>query len=205
MTNSFFSRKQNFFDLWASNYDFPLISPFYQAVHKRMLVYADIPADGHVLDLGCGTGKLFQRLGELYPQLTGMGLDLSPKMIDQAKAKNKYSDRLDFTVGNAEEQPFPGDTFDAVFNTISFLHYPNPEKVLAEVERVLKPKGKFYLADFAQGELLLLQGANVPLSPGGVHFYSRDERTEMGNNVGLATVAHHYLMFGVVLTIWQKP
>ena len=203
MSDSFFDSKKNFFDLWAPNYDFPLISPFYQAVHKRMLTYADFPPDGHVLDLGCGTGKLFERLGKRYPQLTGMGLDLSPKMIAQAKAKNKYSDRLDFIVGNAEEQPFPGDTFDAVFNTISFLHYPHPEKVLAEVERVLKPKGQFYLADFGKGELL--PTGNIPFSPGGIRFYSRDERTQMGNQVGLVTLAHHYLMFGVLLTIWQKP
>lgn len=203
MTNSFFERKQNFFDLWAPNYDIIFTSPFYQAVHIRMLTYANLPHNGHILDLGCGTGKLFQRLGKLYPHLTGMGLDLSPQMIAEAKAKNKYSDRLDFILGNAEEQPFPENSFDAVFNTISFLHYPHPEKVLAEVERVLKPNGKFYLADFAKGELL--QGGSFPFSPGGLRFYSRDERKEMGKKVALITLAHHYLMFGVVLTIWQKP
>lgn len=203
MSKTFFDQKQSFFDRWALNYDIILTTPFYQAVHKRMLTYVDIPAAGYVLDLGCGTGKLFKRLGKLYPQLKGSGLDLSPEMIAQAQTKNIHGDRFRFTLGNAEAQPFADNTFDAVFNTISFLHYPNPKTVLAEVQRVLKPGGRFYLADFGKGELI--QGQAVPFSPGGVCFYSRAERTKMGEQVGLEMVAHHYLMFGVLLTIWQKP
>lgn len=203
MNSSFFSLKQNFFDRWAPYYDIFLTTPFYQAVHKRMLVYADFPANSHVLDLGCGTGKLLKRLGKLYLQLTGIGLDLSPEMIALAKAKNIYEDRLTFTLGNAEEQPFDDNTFDATFNTISFLHYLHPKKVLAEVQRTLKPGGKFYLADYGKGEFIL--GGSFPFSPGGLRFYSRTERREMGNQVGLELIAHDYLMFGVLLTSWQKP
>ncbi|NJN73300.1 MAG: class I SAM-dependent methyltransferase [Limnothrix sp. RL_2_0] len=203
MSNNFFDRKQGFFDRWAPNYDIIFTTPFYQAVHKRMLTYADFPADGYVLDLGCGTGKLFQRLGKLYPKLTGTGLDLSPEMIAQAQTKNIHGDRFHFSLGNAEAQPFRDNTFDVAFNTISFLHYPNPETVLTEVWRVLKPGGKFYLADFGKGELI--QGQAVPFSPGGIRFYSRDERTKMGDQVNFFMMAHHYLMFGVLLTIWQKP
>ena len=198
----FFERKQNFFDRWAPNYDIIFTTPFYQAVHKRMLEYTDFPEDSHVLDLGCGTGKLFKRLGRLYPKLTGVGLDLSSEMLRQARANNQWGDRLTFKQGNAESQPFEENTFDAAFNTISFLHYQNPQKVLEEIARVLKPGGKFYLADYGKGELF--QGSGTPFSPGGIRFYSRQERTEMGKNVGLKTVTHEYLMFGVLLTIWQK-
>ncbi len=203
MGDRLFERKQTFFDRWAPNYDILLTTPFYQAVHKRMLEYTDFPEDGYVLDLGCGTGKLFKRLGRLFPELTGRGLDLSPEMLRQANAKNIWGDRFTFTLGNAESQPFDENTFDAAFNTISFLHYPNPQKVLGEIARVLKPEGKFYLADYGKGELF--QGSGSPFSPGGIRFYSRQERTEMGNAVGLETIAHEYLMFGVLLTIWQKP
>lgn len=202
MSEQFFQRKQTFFDRWARNYDILLTTPFYQAFHKRLLTYADFPRDGHVLDLGCGTGKLFKRLGKLYPELTGVGLDLSPEMLAQAQRKNIHGDRLSFVQGNAEAQPFPENTFDAAFNTISFLHYLHPETVLEEVQRVLKPGGQFYLADYGKGELC--QGDGFPFSPGGLRFYSRTERTAMGKRVGLETVAHHYLMFGVLLTIFQK-
>lgn len=203
MGDTFFQRKQQFFDRWAPIYDIILTTPFYQAVHKRMLTYAELSTTAHVLDLGCGTGKLFKRLGKLYPQLTGVGLDLSPAMIAEATENNVHGDRFNFRLGNAEAQPFEDNTFDAGFNTISFLHYPHPEKVLAEVQRVLKPGGKFYLADYGKGELL--QGGSFPFSPGGLRFYSRKERENMGHQVGLNLVAHHYLMFGVLLTIWQKP
>lgn len=203
MSEQFFQRKQTFFDRWAKNYDILLTTPFYQAVHKRLLTYADFPKAGHMLDLGCGTGKLFKRLGKLYPDLTGVGLDLSPEMLAQARRKNIHGDRFSFVQGNAEAQPFSDHTFDAAFNTISFLHYLNPETVLGEVQRVLKPGGKFYLADYGKGELC--QGASFPFSPGGLRFYSRDQRTAMGQRVSLETVAHHYLMFGVLLTIFEKP
>ena len=203
MTGNFFEQKQRFFDNWAGYYDILLTTPFYQAVHKRMLEYAAVEQTSYVLDLGCGTGKLFKRLGKEYPALTGVGLDLSPEMVRQERLNNQaWGDRLTFEIGNAEAQPFADNTFDAVFNTISFLHYPNPSKVLAEVQRVLKPGGKLYLADFCQGEGAL--GDRTPFSPGGTRFYTRAERTTMAKNVGFATVTHHYLMFGVVLTIGEK-
>ncbi|MEB3310652.1 MAG: class I SAM-dependent methyltransferase [Snowella sp.] len=200
MTNSFFTQKINFFDRWAPFYDFLLTTVFYQAIHQRILDYVQFSQSAMVLDLGCGTGKLLNRLAQNFPQLQGVGVDLSPGMLRQARAENRHHPRLIFCEGNAESLPFADTQFDAVFNTISFLHYPDPQQVFVEVARILAPQGYFYLADYVG------TGTNqkFPLSPGGLRFYSAQQREALGNNAGLRCLGHHYLLGSVMLSIFQR-
>ncbi len=90
MTRILISNKEKFFDRWAPNYDFLLTSVFYQAVHKRLIEYVELPEQPNVLDLGCGTGRLLNRLATEFPALQGTGLDLSAEMLHQARQR-KYS------------------------------------------------------------------------------------------------------------------
>ena len=202
MNRDIFSNKEKFFDLWAPNYDFLLTTVFYQAVHKRLLEYVELPEQPNVLDLGCGTGRLLNRLATQFPTLRGTGLDLSAKMLHQAQQGNRHKERLVYKQGNAESLPFADSQFDAVFNTLSFLHYPNPQQVFQEVNRVLYPSGKFYLVDFTVREW---KGANsLPLSPGGIHFYSTQQREQFGLVAPLKCLGHYYLLGSVVLSIFSK-
>lgn len=202
MTSEIFSKKEQLFDIWAPNYDCLLTTVFYQAVHKRLLEYVELKEQGHVLDLGCGTGRLLNRLAAKFPHLRGTGLDLSGKMIEQAQQRNQYGERLVYQQGNGESMPLADNQFDAVFNTISFLHYPHPLLVLSEVSRVLCPDGRFYLADYSFREDLGL--SYFPLSPGGLRFYSPQQRERLGREVGLTCLEHQYLLGRVVLTIFTK-
>ncbi|MGB7444103.1 MAG: methyltransferase domain-containing protein [Coleofasciculaceae cyanobacterium] len=202
MSIDFFGKKQQLFDLWAPNYDCLLTTVFYQAVHKRLLEYVELKEQGNVLDLGCGTGRLLNRLAQKFPHLQGTGLDLSGKMIEQAKQQNQYEERLVYRQGNGESMPFADNQFDAVFNTISFLHYPNPLLVLSEVSRILRPDGRFYLVDYSFREDLGL--SYFPLSPGGLRFYSPQQRERLGTEVGLTCLEHQYLLCRVVLTIFAR-
>jgi ubiquinone/menaquinone biosynthesis C-methylase UbiE len=202
MNRDIFSNKEKFFDLWAPNYDFLFTTVFYQSVHKRLLEYVELPEQLNVLDLGCGTGRLLNRLATQLPTLRGTGLDLSAKMLHQAQQGNRHKERLVYKQGNAESLPFLESQFDAVFNTLSFLHYPNPQQVFQEVNRVLCPSGKFYLVDFTVREW---KGANsLPLSPGGIHFYSTQQREQFGLVAPLKCLGHYYLLGSVVLSIFSK-
>jgi ubiquinone/menaquinone biosynthesis C-methylase UbiE len=202
MSRDIFSNKEKFFDLWAPNYDFLFTTVFYQAVHKRLLEYVELPEQPNVLDLGCGTGRLLNRLATQFPTLRGTGLDLSAKMLHQAQQGNRHGERLVYKQGNAESLPFAESQFDAVFNTLSFLHYPNPQQVFQEVNRVLCPSGKFYLVDFTVREW---KGANsLPLSPGGIQFYSTQQREQFGLVAHLKCLGHYYLLGSVVLSIFRK-
>ncbi|MFN7662023.1 MAG: class I SAM-dependent methyltransferase, partial [Dolichospermum sp.] len=75
--------------------------------------------NANVLDLGCGTGRLLDRLANQFPEITGTGLDLSPQMLRVARQNNRHRPRLIYLEGNAENLPFAEGQFNAVFNTIS--------------------------------------------------------------------------------------
>ncbi len=201
MTNNS-SIKQKFFDLWAPTYDWLFPSIIYQAVHQRLLEYVNFPNTANVLDLGCGTGKLLHRLAVNFPDIKGIGFDLSPEMISQARSRNRHGKRLTFVEGNAEAMPFTDGEFDAVFNTISFLHYPNPQQVFNEISRVLPPGGYFYLVDsyFKWQE----EFQHLSISPGGLNLYSPTAREQLGKTAGLTLQANHYLLGAVLLSIFTK-
>lgn len=201
MTNTT-SVKQTFFDLWAPSYDWLFPSIVYQAIHKRLLEYVNLPDTANILDLGCGTGKLLHRLAVNFPQLQGTGFDLSPEMISQANSRNRHGERLKFVEGNSEAMPFAEAEFDAVFNTISFLHYPHPQQVFHEVSRVLRPGGCFYLVDSYFKWQDEFQHLNI--SPGGLNLYSPTAREQLGKTAGLNLQANHYLLGSVLLTIFTK-
>jgi ubiquinone/menaquinone biosynthesis C-methylase UbiE len=202
MNTDFFVRKQGFFDKWANNYDCLLTTVFYQAIHRRILDYVTLNDNCYILDLGCGTGKLFKRLAKQFPTLSGVGLDLSENMVKQAKLRNQFPERITFKQGNAESLPFQETTFDGVFNTISFLHYRNPQEVFKQVSRVLKKDGYFYLADYTMSDDCNVKP--IPFSPGGLKFYSPKKREEFANNAGLICEGHYYLLAGVLLSVFRK-
>jgi ubiquinone/menaquinone biosynthesis C-methylase UbiE len=199
MTQELFRNKQQLFDLWAPTYDCLLTTVFYQAIHKRLLEYTQLPDCATILDLGCGTGRLLSRLATQFPGLAGTGLDLSREMLQQARGQNQHHPRLIYLQGNAESLPFAEGQFDAVFNTISFLHYPNPERVFSEVSRVLRPQGCFYLADYTRENI-----SACLLSLGGLKFYSPQQREQLGISAGLQCLSHHYLLGGVLLSVFRK-
>ncbi len=196
-------RKERLFDRWAPNYDILLTTVFYQAIHKRLIEHLELPEKARVLDLGCGTGKLLNRLAGQFPGLFGTGVDLSTKMLREARNSKKYRDRLIFVKGNAEALPFFDAQFDAVFNTISFLHYPDPKQVFSEVSRVLVPGGRFYLVDYIEADGIFSLNY-FRFFGGGIKFYSPEVREEMGKDAGLECSGHYYLLGPILLTIFTK-
>ena len=88
-----------------------------------------LPAAGRVLDLGCGIGHSYQRLA---PRET-VGVDLDPGAL-RGQARETH-------VADMRALPFGDSTFASVLSVQSLEHVPDPERVLAEVARVLEPGG----------------------------------------------------------------
>jgi ubiquinone/menaquinone biosynthesis C-methylase UbiE len=202
MNRELLTQKEQFFDRWAPSYDFLFPSIFYQAIHKRLLEFVELPEQPKVLDIGCGTGRLLTRLATEFPTLQGIGLDLSAQMLQQARERNSHRERLSYQQGDAESLPFSDEEFDAVFSTLSLLHYPNPQPVFAEVCRVLRPSGRFYLVDSTVSKWR--QADYLPFSPGGIRLYSAEQREQFGNAVGLESHGHHYLLGPAMLSIFVR-
>ncbi|MEM7725642.1 MAG: class I SAM-dependent methyltransferase [Cyanobacteria bacterium P01_A01_bin.45] len=202
MNQKFTLNKQQLFNIWSFSYDWLFPSIFYQAVHQRLLEYVDLPTDSRVLDLGCGTGRLLERLATHYPNLYGTGCDFSPQMLRVARRNKLQRQRLIYIEGKADALPFTEGQFDAVFNTISFLHYPYPDKVFSEVARVLKTGGTYYLVDTTVKNS---EETHLKISPQGIRFYSPQKRENLGHSAGLQCSGHHYLISSVLLSIFVKP
>lgn len=135
-------RAENFERKWFNRVN------FFQFLQKRVIKLLDLHEGQHFLDMGCGTGwavryaaNLVENKGEFY------GIDISPKMIDKALLYSGKSENIHFYNTNAETLPFQNDFIDVIICTNSFHHYVNPDKVLAEAQRVLKPGGKLYIPD----------------------------------------------------------
>ena len=97
------------------------------------------------LDLGCGTGEMMKMLLQSDDQRELYGIDLSEKML--SVAEGKLSGKVQLVLGDSEHLPFADNFFDVVYCNDSFHHYPAPENVIREVQRVLKPGGTFLIGD----------------------------------------------------------
>jgi ubiquinone/menaquinone biosynthesis C-methylase UbiE len=129
----------------------------------------------NVLDLGCGTGTLLQDIKELYPDIELNGVDISENMVKIANEKLGEGDIC--KVGDVENLNFMDNTFDLVTCSYSFHHYPNPEAVVKEIYRVIKPGGRFILVDqWHSGLGRMIFNMFIGLSrDGDVHIYSEKE------------------------------
>ncbi|MFW9820562.1 MAG: class I SAM-dependent methyltransferase [Candidatus Thorarchaeota archaeon] len=98
-----------------------------------------------VLELGCGTGQLWlENLKEIPLNCSIVLSDFSKKMLNTAK-KNLASLKLPikFKIIDAENIPYPNQSFDVVLACHMLYHVPNIQKALLSINRVLKPNGRF--------------------------------------------------------------
>jgi len=97
-----------------------------------------------ILDVGCGTGRLLRKAKKRWPNVRLIGVDAAEKMIEQA---TQLFPQAEFHVAMAETLPLPDTSVDLAFSTLSFHHWSNQAKGISEIARVLRPQGRFLLAD----------------------------------------------------------
>ncbi|MCM1326164.1 MAG: methyltransferase domain-containing protein [Bacteroidales bacterium] len=159
--------------------------------------YPDVVAEAvrepfsDLLDAGCGTGAMLGMFKKDHPDKNYTGVDLSEKMIEVARSKNIEGIR--FVAGDCENLPFPDNSFDVVTCSMSFHHYPNPERFFISLQRVLRPEGRLVLRDMASSSSLLMWFYNrieIPLinkilHKGDVHVYTRTDIRRLCEASGL--------------------
>lgn len=159
--------------------------------------YPDVVAEvvkesvSDLLDAGCGTGAMLGMFKQDYPGINYTGVDLSEKMIETARSK--HMEGIRFVAGDCEDLPFLDGSFDVVTCSLSFHHYPNPEKFFISLKRVLRPEGRLVLRDMASDSSLvmwLINHIEIPLlnkilHKGDVHVYSRNDIQRLCDVSGL--------------------
>lgn len=101
------------------------------------LITRFVPKGKSLLDIGCGAGQTVSMLSSLGYNV--FGVDLSPLFL--GKGRKDATNGFAFISADAEELPFRDKYFDAVCSFEFIEHCSNPEKVLSEMIRVLKPGG----------------------------------------------------------------
>ena len=105
---------------------------------------AAAPTPGaRVLDVGFGGGYTLERLAPLVSPERVAGVELSDSMVDTVR--ERCGDACDLRLADAAALPFPEASFDVVLSVNTIYFWPDPARVLSEMNRVLKPGGRLVL------------------------------------------------------------
>lgn len=103
--------------------------------------------EDNVLDIACGPGIVLCEFAKTAK--TATGIDLTKQMLDQAQIRQTELGltNINWVLGDVTNLPFEDNSFSLVITRYSFHHFLDPEKVLSEMYRVCKPKGRVLIAD----------------------------------------------------------
>ncbi|MEG8178976.1 class I SAM-dependent methyltransferase [Nocardia terpenica] len=102
-------------------------------------------------------------LARIEPGFEYIGVDLTPSAVELANATYSRREILRYTCGDAEDLPFEDAEFDIVLSIESSHAYPNLEKFITEVSRVLRIGGTFGHADvFSESRLRSFRQLKTP-------------------------------------------
>lgn len=105
-----------------------------------------VPASSLVLDVGCGTGSLAVLLAGEGHDVTG--LDLSPRMIERARAKAATAGvEVAFRIGDAATPPSDGGPYDVVLCRHVLWALPDADGALQRWSALLAPAGRLLLVE----------------------------------------------------------
>ena len=166
---------------------------------EPLLDAALVGASARVLDVATGPGVLASRAARRGASPV-VGIDLAPRMVAIAAAQYPG---LDFRQGDAENLPFPDQTFDAVVSNFGIGHFPRPERAIREFARILAPRGVVALSWWdvparhrlngiffdAVNEVQASPPPDLPTGPPMFRFSDDQELSALLRSAGLAQVA----------------
>ncbi|HET6469116.1 MAG TPA: class I SAM-dependent methyltransferase [Geminicoccaceae bacterium] len=116
-----------------------------EPAHSLMLAMVALQPGERVLDVACGTGLVSLRMAEIVGA-TGavVGTDISGQMVEAARrmAAERGIGNAGFERSDAEELPFPDQSFDAAVCALGLMYVPEPVAALREMRRLLRPGGR---------------------------------------------------------------
>lgn len=106
-----------------------------------------------VLEVAAGTCATGRELAPYVGSVTCV--DITPAMLEIGKeeAKKLNISNMHFEIGNAENLPYPDESFDVVISRLAFHHFTDIKIPFSEMHRVLKPKGQLVIIDMEAAEV----------------------------------------------------
>ncbi len=140
---------------------YDLTRKYYLLGRDRLIADLDPPEDGHVLELGCGTGRNLIAAARRYPEARFFGIDISAEMLETARgaiARAGLADRILVAQGDAAgcdlSALFGRDRFDRVFVSYALSMIPPWREAVGFALRAAEPSGSVHIVDFGQQERL---------------------------------------------------
>ncbi|MCS7167714.1 MAG: methyltransferase domain-containing protein [Gemmatales bacterium] len=179
------------FERWSRTYDRSLLQYLlFEPTHQVLLRYLG-PGDRKILDIGCGTGKFLVTIAERFPATQLVGLDLCPGMLQRASERcQPYGSRICLVRGDSTYLPFQDNQFDVVTCSHSFHHYPDQQRAIAEMYRILRPNGRLLLVDGDRDGWWgwFIYDICVPWIEGGVHHCSARQFRQLCQAAGFQQI-----------------
>lgn len=123
----------------------PVLKKWLGPATEKMLDMAELKSGDKVLDIAAGAGEqsisAAQRVG---PQGKVLATDISSNILEFALqlAKQSGVNNIETKVMDGENLSLDDNTFDAVISRVGLIYFPDQQKALKEMLRVLKPGGK---------------------------------------------------------------
>jgi ubiquinone/menaquinone biosynthesis C-methylase UbiE len=122
-----------------------------------------LPARARIADIGCGSGEITARLAGRYREAELVGVDILESSVEHARRQHvALAPRVRFEQGDAFELRFADREFDLVVCRHVTQAVPEPEKVLAQLERICKPGGWIHVLSEDYGMLYMAAGRVDP-------------------------------------------
>lgn len=126
---------RSYYDAFSAGYDHGRDHGYHKLIDDQAAAVVGRYAQGRdVLEVGCGTGLILQRVAT--QARSARGVDLSPGMLEHARSRG-----LDVLEASATELPFDDASFDVTYSFKVLAHIPGWERCLAEMARVTRPGG----------------------------------------------------------------
>lgn len=155
-------------ETWAAG-DFNEIARQNVVMAEALCEAVDPHPGERVLDVACGSGTAALVAERRYCEVTGV--DYVPELIERATSRAQANGQaIDFRVGDAQDMPFPDDSFDVVLSVYGVQFAPDQEQAARELLRVCRPEGKIGLAgpipEGWSGDWFAAHAQYVPPPPG---------------------------------------
>jgi SAM-dependent methyltransferase len=178
--------------------------PMLERIHGRRFATA--------LDVGCGEGRFCRMLQ--VAGISTVGIDPTEELLRQARRRDPKGD---YRIGRAEALEFPDRSFDLVVSYLTFIDIGDIERAVAEMARVLRPRGTLLIANLTSFATAGADGGWQPHADGRLRFcidHYLDERAEWVSWRGIRVKNWHrplsrymtlLLGAGLTLTHFDEP
>jgi len=148
--------------------DYPRVGNTLQIIAEELVAATGVRAGQRVLDVACGQGNAALAAARRFAAATGS--DYAVNLLAQGRERAAAEHLpVTFIEGDAEQLPFPDDSFDTTLSTVGVMFAPNHQRAADELVRVTAPGGRIGLASWTAegfvGRLLKTVSAHVPPPP----------------------------------------